>query len=155
MIEVTTDTSGVRSALSELQRRMSNLSQPMKEIGAVLENKVLDRRETHTDPSGKAWADWTPGYLASYEYKRPGEGGLRRKVLERTGAMWEGLSASHTANSVRVGFDQPYSAFHEFGTSRMARRGLLFADADSGRLASEDEAAVLNVLEEWLSGYTG
>ena len=150
MIEVTTDTSAMRDALTELQRRMSNLTQPMKEIGAVLENKVLDRRETHTDPSGQAWADWSPSYLASYEYKRPGEGGLRRKVLERTGAMWEGLSVSSTADSVRVGFDQPYSAFHEFGTDRMARRGLLYANPDNGELSDEDETAVAAVLEKWL-----
>lgn len=51
---------------------------------------------------------------------------------------------------VRVGFGQYYATLHEFGTREMPRRGLLFQDSESGRLAPADEQAVIDILQDWL-----
>ena len=76
--------------------------------------------------------------------------GGNRRLLDRYGDMLASLSHQADATSVRVGFGQPYAAFHEWGTEHMPRRGLLFADPDAGTLAEGDEAAVLDILAVWL-----
>ena len=68
--------------------------------------------------------------------------------------MLQGLSYQAEAGSVRVGFDQGYATFHEFGVEfgkrRMPRRGLLMANPQAGTLAPDDERAVLDVLGDFL-----
>ena len=127
----------------------------MEEIGATLENKIRDRRETQTDPNGRRWEAWSASYTANYQYRRPGEDPPRGKLLERSGDMWDkpgGPTWLATSSSVRVGFDKAYATHHEFGTRTMPRRGLMFADPDSGTLSASDEAAVVDLVNEWLSG---
>lgn len=64
--------------------------------------------------------------------------------------MLEGLSSQADASSVRVGFDKGYATFHEFGTKHMPRRGLLFANAETGELAPDDAALVIDILQQHL-----
>lgn len=64
--------------------------------------------------------------------------------------MLGSLSYQASPTSVRIGFGQPYAAFHEYGTKRMHRRGLLTADPTQGRLGATDEAMVLDVIAQWL-----
>lgn len=148
MIDVTTDTSAFDGSIRQLERRLGNLRPVMQGIGALLENRIRDRRETLTDPNGLRWAEWAESTRLTYP------AGGRGKLLDRTGAMWDRTGPQWTAteSSVRVGFDKAYSTWHELGTDKMPRRGLLFADPQSGALGPEDEAEVLDVLEQWLSG---
>ena len=64
--------------------------------------------------------------------------------------MLSSLNWQADASSVRVGFGQPYAVYHEWGTKRMPRRGLLFENPDAGALAPDDEKAVLDLLMDWL-----
>jgi phage gpG-like protein len=150
MIEVTTDTSGFASDLTELQKRLGNLRPVLAQIGAVLETQVQERRETLTDPDGDAWEPWAASTLATY----PKDG--RRKLLDRTGAMWDRTGPQWQIKGMlsdlvlRVAFDKGYSTYHEFGTERMPRRGLLYGDPNTGRLGQDDEDAINDVLERWL-----
>ena len=148
MIEVTTDTSGFDDSLRQLRKRLGNLRKPLQDIGAVLENRIRDRRETLTDPNGLRWSDWAESTRLTY----PASG--RGKLLDRTGAMWDRSGPQWTAtdNSLRVGFDKGYATFHEFGTFNMPRRGLLFADPNNGTLGADDEQAINDVLQDWLDG---
>jgi phage gpG-like protein len=152
MIEVTTDTRAFDSSLQQLQKRMGDLRPVFKDLGAVLENKVRDRRETLTDPNGRRWAEWSEYTRATY----PQDG--RGKLLDRTGAMWDRTGPQWTVQGMasnlqlRVGFDKDYSAYHEFGTDTMPRRGLMYADPEKGTLGAEDEQAIDDVLQDWLDG---
>lgn len=148
MIDITTDDSAFRASLAQLKRRMGNLTPVMQSIGMELESRISGRFESRTDPSGSAWAPWAQSTADSYP-----DGGNRR-LLDRYGDMLASLSHQADATSVRVGFGQPYAAFHEWGTQHMPRRGLLFADPDAGTLAQGDEAAVLDILGVWLDGLT-
>jgi phage virion morphogenesis protein len=147
MIEVTTDTVAFDSSLQQLQKRLGNLKPLMQEMGAIVENKVRDRRETRTDPDGDPWAPWKASTIATYP------AGGRGKLLERTGAMWDrsGPGWKATADSVRIGFDKAYATYHEFGTKNMARRGLLFSNPDTGALGAADEQAITDLLDDWLN----
>ncbi|WOI47737.1 phage virion morphogenesis protein [Acidovorax sp. BLS4] len=144
MLTISTDSRAFGEDLRALYRRIGDLTPVMQGIGMELESRISGRFETRADPRGQAWAPWAPSTLASYP-----EGGNRR-LLDRYGDMLGSLSHEADANSVRVGFGQPYAAFHEWGTEHMPRRGLLFADPDTGTLGDEDEAAVLDILSLWL-----
>ena len=144
MLTITADDKAFRDSLAQLYRGMGNLTPVMQSIGMELESRISGRFESRTDPSGNAWAPWAQSTVDSYP-----DGGNRR-LLDRYGDMLASLSHQADATSVRVGFGQPYAAFHEWGTEHVPRRGLLFADPDAGTLAEGDEAAVLDILGVWL-----
>ena len=144
MLTITADDKAFRDSLAQLYRGMGNLTPVMQSIGMELESRISGRFESRTDPSGNAWAPWAQSTVDNYP-----ENGNRR-LLDRYGDMLASLSHQADANSVRVGFGQPYAAFHEWGTEHVPRRGLLFADPDAGTLAEGDEAAVLDILGVWL-----
>jgi phage virion morphogenesis protein len=145
MIEVQVDQAAFDNNLRELERRMGNLRPVMESIGAELESRIANRFETRRDPVGRFWAAWSKGYEAQY----PSDG--RGKVLERSGDMVSSLNWRADRSSVRVGFGVPYAAYHEFGTRRMPRRGLLFADPENGELSGADERAINELLTDWLN----
>lgn len=144
MLTITVDDKAFRDSLAQLYRGMGNLTPVMQDIGMALESRISGRFESRTDPNGNAWAPWAQSTVDSY----PEDG--NRRLLDRYGDMLASLNHQANATSVRVGFGQPYAAFHEWGTERMPRRGLLFSDPDAGTLADGDEAAVLDILGVWL-----
>ena len=144
MLTITADDKAFRDSLAQLYRGMGNLTPVMQSIGMELESRISGRFESRTDPSGNAWAPWAQSTVDNYS-----ENGNRR-LLDRYGDMLASLIHQADATSVRVGFGQPYAAFHEWGTEHMPRRGLLFSDPDAGTLAEGDEAAVLDILGVWL-----
>jgi len=66
--------------------------------------------------------------------------------------MLSSLNHRADSDSVRIGFGSPIATFHEWGTVRMPRRGLLTDDPDAGTLAPNDEVAVLSILDTFLTG---
>ena len=146
MITVTIESQQLNDYLVRLFDRTTDLSQPMSDIGAVLESRIQGRFETQTDPNGIAWHPWAPSTSANY----PEDGNHR--LLDRYGDMLRSLSWSADATSVTVGFGQPYAVNHEWGTKHMPRRGLLFSEPDAGTLGAEDEQLVLDLLQGWLDG---
>ena len=97
-------------------------------------------------PPGRAYGD--PSQVL-------GDGNTPRdRLLDRYGDMLQGLSYQTEAGSVRVGFDQSYATFHEFGVEfgnrRMPCRSLLMAAPEAGTLAPDDERAVIDVLGDFL-----
>ena len=158
MLTITVDDSAVRAHLQRLNKALGNMEPVMDAIGARLEAQVRNRFATRTDPEGQAWAQWRPATVEGYPY--PGspaaakDGPGNARLLDRYGTMLDSLNFDATADSVRVGFGQPYATYHEHGTQHMERRGMLLADPDQGTLGKEDEAAVLDVLDVWLTDLT-
>jgi phage virion morphogenesis protein len=144
MLTITVNDSAFRDYLNRLQGRMTDMAPVMAGIGQELESRISARFETETDPSGRPWAAWAPSTQKSY----PADGNAR--ILDRYGHMLKDLSWEADAISVRVGFGQPYAEYHEFGTDRMPRRGLLFEDPETGKLADADERLVIDLLSKWL-----
>lgn len=145
MLTIQTDDRVFRAPLETLYRRLGNLTPVMNSIGMELESRVSGRFETRTDPTGRAWAPWSPATVESY----PDDG--NRKLLDRYGDMLLSLSHQATKDSVRVGFGQVYQTYHEYGTVTMPRRGLLFADPEAGTMGAGDEAAVLDIIGLYLT----
>lgn len=145
MLTINVDDTGFRAYLQALERRMGDLTPVMQGIGMALESNISRRFESRTDPAGRPWAPWAGSTRASY----PQDGNGR--LLDRYGDMLASLSHQANANSVRVGFGQPYATYHEWGTQHMPRRGLLFDDPDAGTLGAGDEATVMDVLRGFLA----
>lgn len=155
MLTIDVEDSGFRQYLADLQGRLNDLTPVMQSIGQEMENRISARFETETDPDGKAWTQWAESTRESYPYPgtpaaeamgRPGAG----RILDRYSDMLGSLNWAADANSVQVGFGQHYAAFHEFGTRKMPRRGLIFQDPETGQLAPDDEQALIDLLEDWL-----
>ena len=144
MIDITVNSDTIAAALRQLAARVDNLEPVLAGIGMELESRISDRFERQVDPLGGAWTTWAPATLASY----PNYG--NRRLLDRSGDMLNSLTHQASADQVRIGFGMAYATYHEFGTARMPRRGLLFADPEAGQLAPEDEAAVINLLLGYL-----
>lgn len=146
MLTINVDDSTFRTDLAALYRRLGDLTEVMGSIGMELESRISGRFETRSDPSGQAWHPWSKSTVDSY----PDDG--NHKLLDRYGDMLRSLSHKADSTSVRIGFGQPYAAFHEWGTKHMPRRGLMFADPDAGTLAPSDEVAVIDIIGIWLTG---
>lgn len=152
MLTVTVDSRPVTDLLAKLQKRMADLRPAMDGIGQELNSRISARFETRSDPQGHTWAPWAQSTIDTY----PKDG--RRQLLERHGAMLQSLNFNADKTSVRVGFGavasksgDVYAAYHEWGTKKMPRRGLLFADPNAGTLAPNDETAVLDIIESFLT----
>ena len=138
---ITVDYLPAKERLDALFALTGDLFPAMSAIGMEMENRVRGRFETETDPLGLPWAEWAQSTEANY----PKDG--HKKLLDRFGDMYEGASHSADSNSVTIGFDRDYAAYHEFGTENMERRGLLFADPESGTIAPDDELAIIDIVE--------
>lgn len=143
MIEIQVTSQSVMDALNRLIQRGQDMHPVMDAIGQRMEERVSNRFESKTDPSGHPWAPWKPSTVKSY----PKNG--NRSLLDRYGDMLNSLSHQADATSVRIGFGQPYAAYHELGTSKMQRRGMLTADPQTGELGQEDERDILELVTSY------
>lgn len=143
---------GIAEIERELQRietRGGDLARAHENIGAVLESRVNQRFDAKADPSGAAWAPHMASTRERYDRADTNKRGkLKRRgtLLRRTGLMLDSLSHIADARGATVGFGRPYALYHETGTRRMARRGMLMDDPLAGRLSNDDADAVLDIL---------
>lgn len=137
---VTVESAPLRAVLDRLYAATSDLTPILSAIGMEMESRVSQRFESESDPFGNPWAEWAPSTKENY----PKDG--NKRLLDRFGDMLSGLSHQVTADSAIIGFNQEYAAYHEWGTKKMPRRGLLFADPDAGTLAPDDERALVDIV---------
>ncbi|MDD3328344.1 MAG: phage virion morphogenesis protein [Zoogloea sp.] len=129
--------------LAALGKKAGNLRGLMDSLGQKMETRVSNRFETRTDPSGAPWIQWADSTSANY----PDDG--NGTLLDRYGDMLDSLGHQADDSSVTYGFAQPYAAYHEFGTTRMPRRGLLTENPEAGTLSADDQRAVLETIEAY------
>lgn len=145
MIIIEVDDRSVMNALRQLQVNLSDMTPAMNSIGMEFEARVSRRFEDESDPKGRLWAPWKPATRNSY----PKDGNAH--ILDRYGDMLDSLNYQADKGSVMVGFGVPYAAFHEYGTKKMARRGMLFSDPSAGSIGEEDRRSILDIISTYLS----
>lgn len=146
MIKIDVQNADLLQALQTLQRQAQNLSEPMADIGQGLESAISLRFDTQTDPDGRQWVKLSDSTLA-----KRAKAGTTGKKLHEHGTMLQSLSWGSNASSAKVGFGQPYAAYHEWGTKYMPRRGLLMSDPNAGTLGADDLELVLDILRGHLN----
>ena len=140
-LSITVDSTTLQDAFHRLFDLTDDLSPVMSALGMEMENRVRGHFEDQSDPLGVAWMPWKASTVKSYP--KAGSG----RALDRLGDMLDSVGHVFDKNSMEVGFGDPKAAFHEKGTKRMVRRGLLFADPKTKTLASADESALLDIVE--------
>jgi phage gpG-like protein len=135
--------------------------QLMIEIGGKLEAKANDRFDNKVDPAGVPWPPLSP-VTVNYWYAKKYPKGIPGSLLERTRLLRESLGHIAGDDWVELGTSrqvpgksQPYwevGALHEWGTVIMPRRGIFTADPKTGKLGAEDEADVLQVVNDAILG---
>lgn len=135
-LKITADFAPITASLNRLQLRLGDLSEPMGNIGAILEASTSDRiRSTKQDPDGNDWADTKP--------PKP-----RSQILiglGMQGGMLSGITHVASKNSVIVGSDKHYAVYHQLGTRKMPARSFL-------GLSAQDYRDIDELLSDWLSG---
>lgn len=152
---VVVDDREVFEALSRLRGALSDMTPVMNAIGAVMESNTRIRFDTKRDPKGTAWAPIKPSTHAAYERKY--KGAPPGSLLDRSGPAGMRQSLSYVAYDDRVviGFGKPYAIYHEFGTRKMDRRGLLLGDPKTGEIGDDDRRDVMDMLGRYLAGAIG
>lgn len=161
MLIITVEDSAFRAKLEKLQASLDNLTPVMSEIGQQLESNVRQRFETRTDPNGVPWKPWAESTRDGYPWpnaktkERLKYGPGNARLLDRHGDMLDSLNHQADANSVTVGFANDYAVFHEYGTKKMPRRGMLLGNINQGSLGADDAADVLDIVNHWLAQQVG
>jgi len=159
-VRTTIEMTGESELQALIERAVRNLEKPrdlMDAIGGLMEQAVQGRFDSKTDPQGKSWAALAPSTLA--RYKQADKGARRGTLLERTRQLRNSLTSTPGDDYVDVGFSRltdsgkwDVGQLHEFGTTRMPRRGLLTADPEAGELGAQDRADITAKVESWLDG---
>jgi phage virion morphogenesis protein len=145
MITINIDDRSVLDALQALRGRVEDMRPTFDEIGMEIETRVSARFETQRDPAGRPWAAWAPSTRKSYP--KAGNG----RILDRMGDMMGSLLHQADKDGVTIGFGKDYAIYHEFGTKKMPRRGLMMEDPNARRLSGEDEQSILSILQRHLA----
>lgn len=140
------------------------LSRPrtlMEAIGGKLETKANLRFDSKTDPAGVPWPQLRPATV-NYWYAKKYPRGIPGTLLERTGQLRASLGHNTGDDWVELGTSrqvpgksQPYwevGVLHEWGTTIMQPRRIFTADPKTGKLAADDEAAVLQIVNDAILG---
>lgn len=143
MLKITIDDHQVRKALQRVQRHLDDLTPVMRAVAMELEARVSQRFETERDPTGRPWRALSPRTVA----RKKGRG----RILYDSGDLLGSLTSRAGRDFAEVGFGQPYAAYHEYGTRKMPRRGLLMADPAAQTLSDADRDAVLETISEALA----
>jgi phage virion morphogenesis protein len=167
VIQILVDDRQVQAALRDLQARLSNMTPAMRAIATELEARAGERFESESDPAGEKWAQLSDATLLGV-MRRAGRGNARkqrggtkavairalasRRILYDQGDLLGSLTSRAGRDFAEVGFGQRYAAYHEWGTERMPRRGLLFADPHARLLGEVDRTSILDILSEHIGG---
>lgn len=151
MLTVNIQDAQLQQKIAAAHARLSDLHPLLDSIGAMMESNVRKRFSTRKDPDGQSWQPWAEKTIATYPKK-----GAHKRLLDRYGDMIKSLSHTVTgADSVRIGFGQPYAVYHEFGTQNMPRRGMLMSSPEAGTLSASDETAVLAIVQKFIDESMG
>lgn len=149
-ISILVENEEVLQALNRLQAKLGNLQPAFTQAGAKLQSSINVRFQTKVSPAGVAWAALKPSTQLSYSKKYKGK--TPGSLLDRsTNGLLKSLTRRVNPNGVVVGFGKPYAAYHEFGTKKMERRGLMFANPNLGLLAQKDSTAIETIFNNFLS----
>lgn len=153
MIKVEINSDAVSSALERLAVGAADLSNPMAEIGEALLASTEDRIAKGVSPDGTTFAARSQATLDGYASRKvpvSPKGG----PLVLTGIMSSQISTASGPDFAEVGSNAVQAAMMHFGGARSAYPNL-WGDIPARPfigLSTEDETAVEEIVEDWLSG---
>ena len=151
--------SAVITGVPELQARFKLLRSVPAQKDALAEamagrllQRIAVRFDGKSDPNGNRWTpilESTRLHLMRRS-SLSGNGTNIGSLLERSRAMRSSLTSAKISGGWAVGFGRSYAVYHEFGTKRMVRRGLIFSNPQTGELSPADLSALLKTGDQFL-----
>ena len=150
MITIELNDDAVEAALNRLFAGMSDLSEPMNEIGMTLVQSTEARFAAEVAPDGAAWAARSAVTIQRYL----AQGRTFDGILHRSGQLGGTISHDYGPDFVEVASDRPYAAMMQFGGAR-AQFPHLWGDIPARPflgLSAADEVDILDIVVEWMTG---
>lgn len=136
---VNADFAPLSGSLKRLQTRLGDLSEPLANIGNVLENSIRYRiSNSKTAPDGKAWAQ-------AKHAKKSGS------LLVDTGGLMDGITYAASKNAVIVGSDKLYAVHLHYGTQNKDGSERLPARPIFG-ISEQDYRDIDELLTDYITG---
>ncbi len=120
----------VNARLTELQRKINDLTPAMKNVGEYMLLSTDTRFRSETDPYGNKWQPNSPRTIA----RKRAEGRIQ-KVLQSTGRLRAGISYKADRDSVVIGTNVSYAAKHQLGQGVPKREFLGVSQKDNEEIA--------------------
>ena len=152
--------SAVITGVPELQARFKLLRSVPAQKDALaeamagrLQERIQFRFDKKVDPDGNRWSTIQPSTFDNLTRRASlsGNGTVPGSLLNRNNpGLRSSLTRAKMSGGWAVGFGRSYAVYHEFGTKRMVRRGLIFANPQTGELSPADLAALLKTGDQFL-----
>ncbi|WP_457571295.1 phage virion morphogenesis protein [Desulfovulcanus sp.] len=119
MITINVNTKALDMALQDMEKRMSNLTPVMEEIGEIIVSSAqenFERQGRYSSPgSWKGGSNkWKPLKPATIK-QRMRKGYWPGKTLQQRGRLKSSIGYRAGKNSVEIGTNLAYAAIHQFG----------------------------------------
>lgn len=121
-VEFKYDFSEVLQRLQQLNQKLQNMSEPMKDIGEYLVYDTQRRFDEGRSPNGTPWAPLQVSHIAAHlaikkslSNKAGREAASARKTLVKTQRLRDSIYPDAGRDYVRIGTSAPYAAIHQFG----------------------------------------
>ena len=167
-IEITSDT--LTEALARISEALSDTAPLMQDIGEYMVKSTNDNFASGSDPDGKPWAPRTQATLDAYAARKDKPG--PRPLIGPTKSLSGTISYEAGADDVTWGSNMIYAAVQQFGAEAGefgARMGVnkkgrrFFMPIPWGNIPArrflgvgkEDQAALIEIVEEYLEGAAG
>lgn len=160
MISIEFNDDAVTAALARLGAGLTDMTQPMNDIGAALVRSSKDRIDAGVTPEGAAFAPRSDVTTRRYDklglsYKGP---------LHQSGDMAGDIAHDYGPDYAAVGSNALQAAVMQFG----AAQGAFGTTARGGSIpwgdiparpflgvSEEDRTAIIEIVDEWLEGLAG
>jgi phage virion morphogenesis protein len=110
MIDLTLNSAGLQSALSDLRSQGQNLKPLLHELAGIASDATEDAFANEADPvTGEPWAELSAGYLSMHPERSGGQ------ILQSSGQLAQSVQQVVTANTAMVGSNKIYAALQHFG----------------------------------------
>jgi len=148
-VEITEDT--ITTGLARLAAALSDMSEPMSDIGELMLVSTQDRIATGVDVDGKPFVPRSPTTIARY-----GKLGLKYGApLNQSGRMRKGIAYNSGPDWMELGSNAIQAAVMQFGAAKGSFGngspwGNIPARAFLG-VSEEDRTKIHETIEDWLA----
>ena len=154
-ININLNSAIAQSSVSELSRKLSDLTPVMRSIGEYMLSRTRERFDSETAPDGTKWAQLAQATIKSKQRRQTSgstrSGGSRARsnaapnaILKDTFLLRDTINYRATSRDVAIGTPTKYGVNHQFGTKRMVARPFLGVNAED---LVEVENIVIDAIE--------
>lgn len=142
------NSAAVSEVLRQLSEQLSDLTDPMQQIAAVMADATEEALELEADPAtGEPWEELSDNYLKANP-KRVGG-----KMLQLSaGGLVSSITTDHGPTFAQIGSNKIYAAIHQFGgEDDMAPGPAAIPARPYLGLTADHETEILDILQQYLA----